>query len=319
LQISLLLVTLEKSYEARRLNVKQVYFFSSTYKLTSIQISQIMLQVGRFNKLKVVKEVPFGLYLDSSKGEILLPKKYIPPHTKVGDELDVFIYTDSEDRLIATTLIPKAQVGDFACLEVVQVTPFGAFLDWGLEKDLFVPLKEQHRKMLLGKKYVVKVVLDQRTERVIGVGKIGAFLEKKYIDLEEGEEVQLFVYEETDLGFMCIINNKYAGILYRNEVFKKLDVGEVIVGYIKKIREDQKIDLSLRKGGFSGVQHEQQIIIDKLEQADGFLPYNDDSSPEDIKRIFQMSKKTFKQLIGNLYKQKVILLEERGIRLVGEG
>jgi predicted RNA-binding protein (virulence factor B family) len=274
-----------------------------------------MLQVGRFNRLKVVKEVPFGLYLESSKGEILLPKKYVPLNTKVGDELNVFIYTDSEDRLIATTLTPKAAVGDFACLEVVQVTPFGAFLDWGLEKDLFVPLKEQHRKMLLGKKYVVKVVLDQRTERVIGVGKIGAFLEKKYIDLQEGEEVQLFVYEETDLGYMCIINAKYAGILYRNEVFKELEVGESTIGYVKKIREDQKIDLSLRKVGFRGVQHEQQSILDKLEKADGFLPYNDDSSPEDIKRVFQMSKKTFKQLIGNLYKQKIITIAQDGIRL----
>ncbi len=283
--------------------------------LLLLQTSQIMLQVGRFNRLKVVKEVPFGLYLESSKGEILLPKKYIPQNTKVGDELNVFIYTDSEDRLIATTLIPKAEVGDFACLEVVQVTPFGSFLDWGLEKDLFVPLKEQHRKMLLGNKYVVKVVLDQRTERVIGVGKIGAFIEKNYIDLEENDEVQLFVYEETDLGYMCIINAKYVGILYRNEVFKPLAVGENIIGYIKKIREDQKIDLSLRKVGFRGVQHEQQIILDKLEKSDGFLPYNDDSSPEDIKRVFQMSKKTFKQLIGNLYKQKVITIAQDGIRL----
>lgn len=273
------------------------------------------MEIGKFNKLKVVKEVPFGLYLESNMGEILLPKKYITEGTQIGDTVNVFIYTDSEDRLIATNLVPLAEVGVFACLEVVHTTSFGAFLEWGLEKHLLVPINEQHRRMNEGEKHVVRVCLDERTNRIIGVAKIGAFIEKQDIKLQEGEEVDLFVYEQTNLGIMCIINNKYAGMLYKNEVFKDLEVGSKTKGFVKKLREDNKIDLTLRLGGFQGVIEEKDIILQRLEEAGGFLPYHDKSEAEEIQRIFQMSKKTFKKLVGNLYKNGFISIIDNGIRL----
>ncbi len=275
-----------------------------------------MLKIGRFNMLKVVKKTPQGLYLDSDKGEILLPNKYVPQGTTIGSKVEVFIYSDSEDRLIATTLKPYAQEGEFACLQVKEVTKIGAFMDWGLEKDLFVPVKEQHRLMRVGEKHVVRVCLDLRTDRLLGVAKLGSFLEKDTSNLRIGEQVNLLVYEFTTLGIMCIVNNLYAGMLYKNEVFKELAIGEKIKGYIKNIRkEDGKIDLSLRKEGFEGIKDQSEIIIKNLQKNDGFLPYGDDSSPEEIKKQFQMSKKTFKRLIGNLYKQGKIVILEHGIRL----
>jgi predicted RNA-binding protein (virulence factor B family) len=274
------------------------------------------LEVGRYNELKIVKEVPFGLYLESSEGEILLPKKYVPESASIGEMIKVFIYTDSEDRLIATTLTPLAVLDDFACLTAVHSTSFGSFLEWGLEKHLFVPLKEQHRLMKEGQKYIVKLCLDKQTNRIIGIGKIASFIEKENIQLQEGEEVALMVYEQTDLGLMCIINNKYVGILYHNEIFKDLSIGEKLIGYVKKIREDKKIDLSTRKLGFIGIVEDKNIILQKLEEYGGFLPYNDLTSPEEIQRVFQMSKKSFKKLIGNLYKIGLIRIETSGIYLL---
>jgi hypothetical protein len=275
-----------------------------------------MLKIGKFNLLKVVKKTPQGLYLDSDKGELLLPNKYIPESVKIGDKLNVFIYSDSEDRLIATTLKPYAQEGEFACLTVKQISKIGAFLDWGLEKDLFVPIKEQHKPMDVGERHVVRVCLDLRTDRLLGVSKIGSFLEKDTSEFQIGQEVKLMVYEFTTLGIMCIVNNRFAGMLYKNEVFKELEIGEQIKGYIKNIREeDDKIDLSLRKEGFDGIKNQADVILLNLKQNNGFLPYGDDSSPEDIKQQFQMSKKTFKRLIGNLYKQGKIVILEHGIKL----
>jgi predicted RNA-binding protein (virulence factor B family) len=275
-----------------------------------------MLKIGKFNLLEVVKKTPQGLYLDSDKGELLLPNKYIPEAVKIGDKLNVFIYSDSEDRLIATTLKPYAQEGEFACLTVKQTLKIGAFLDWGLEKDLFVPIKEQHKPMDVGERHVVRVCLDLRTDRLLGVSKIGSFLEKDTSEFQIGQEVKLMVYEFTTLGIMCIVNNRFAGMLYKNEVFKELEIGEQIKGYIKNIREeDDKIDLSLRKEGFDGIKNQADVILLNLKQNNGFLPYGDDSSPEDIKQQFQMSKKTFKRLIGNLYKQGKIVILEHGIKL----
>jgi predicted RNA-binding protein (virulence factor B family) len=273
------------------------------------------LEIGRFNHLQVAKIVEFGIYLATERGNILMPGKYVPEGTQVDDWLDAFVYTDSEDRLIATTLRPYAQVGDFACLTVKQVAPFGAFLDWGLEKDLLVPVKEQHRTMEAGKTYVVKVCLDPRTERVIGVGKIAQFLYKGEPDLENGQEVNLFVYEMTDLGIMCIIDDTYSGILYKNEIFQNIGLGDKLKGYVKKVRQDFKIDLTLRKPGFKGIKDERHSILEKLEASGGFLPYHDNSSPEEIKEVFQMSKKSFKALIGTLYKEGRISIETEGIRL----
>jgi predicted RNA-binding protein (virulence factor B family) len=295
-------------------------FNFEVFKLNKIKyyiyITFFMLKIGRFNTLKVVKKTPQGLYLDSDRGEILLPNKYIPQGTTIGSKVEVFIYSDSEDRLIATTLKPYAQEGEFVCLQVKEVTKIGAFMDWGLEKDLFVPIKEQHKPMAVGEKHVVRVCLDLRTDRLLGVAKLGSFLEKDTSSLQIGEEVRLLVYEFTTLGIMCIVNNRYAGMLYKNEVFKELAIGEKIKGYIKNIREeDGKIDLSLRKEGFEGIKDQSEIILKNLRQNDGFLPYGDDSPPEEIKKQFQMSKKTFKRLIGNLYKQGKIVILEHGIRL----
>jgi predicted RNA-binding protein (virulence factor B family) len=275
-----------------------------------------MVSIGKFNTLKILKQTPQGLYLDSDRGEILLPNKYIPESAKIGDEVSVFIYTDSEDRLIATNLKPYALLDEFVCLEVKHTTKFGAFLDWGLEKDLFVPLKEQHKLMNVGEKHVVRVCLDARTDRLIGISKIGAFLEKDTSDLEIGEEVSLLAYEFTTLGLMCVVNSCYAGMLYKNELYKSLKVGDKVKGYIKNIREeDGKIDLSLRQEGFDGIKDESEGIIKLLKQNEGYLPYGDHSDPEDIKKQFQMSKKTFKKLVGNLYRQGKILILEQGISL----
>lgn len=274
-----------------------------------------MLKIGNYNTLKVVKEVDFGLYLESGKGEILIPSKYVPQNTRIGDELEVFVYTDSEDRLIATTLSPIAVVGEFAAMTVKDVTDFGAFLDWGIQKDLLVPNNEQHRKLYKGQKTVVRVCLDPRTDRVVGVGKLGPFLSKDTSELEEKQEVSLLIYEETDLGYMAIIDNQYAGMLYRNEVFEPLEVGDTRLGYIRKIREDGKIDLRLNKEGVAAIIDGKDIVLNKLKSEGGFLPYHDKTDADVIKEVFQISKKTFKKAIGGLYRDGSIVLLENGIKL----
>ncbi len=274
-----------------------------------------MLEIGKFNRLLVCKEVPFGLYLESEEGEILMPKRYVAEGTQIGDWVEVFIYHDSEDRLVAVTTVPMAQRDEFVCLEVKQTTDFGAFMDWGLTKDLFVPKKEQRYPMVEGQKQVVRICLDPRTNRLIGISKIFPFLEQQNIELEERQEVQLMVFDETDIGISCLINEKYVGILYRNEVFRHLRMGEKTIGYIKKIREDNKIDLSLRRQGFEKVMGEAAFILQKLKENGGFLPFSDNSSPDEIKDTFQMSKKMFKKLIGNLFKEQKIEILEEGIKL----
>ncbi len=274
-----------------------------------------MLRIGNNNTLKVVKEVDFGMYLESDQGEILIPRKYIPENTQIGDELDVFVYTDSEDRLIATTVSPIAVVGEFAAMTVKDVTDFGAFLDWGIQKDLLVPNNEQHRKLYKGQKAVVRVCLDPRTSRVIGVGKLNPFLNKDTTDLEEKQVVDLLIYDETDLGYMAIIDSQYSGILYRNEVFEQLNVGDTRTGYIRKIREDGKIDLRLSKEGIEAITDGKDIVLQKLKAGGGFLPYHDKTEADIIKEVFEMSKKTFKKAIGGLYRDGSIVLLENGIRL----
>lgn len=273
------------------------------------------MEIGNFNELKVNRKVDFGLYLQSDKGEILIPNKYVPEGTEIGDTLKVFVYTDSEDRLIATTLIPKAVVGDFASLEVKQVNQFGAFLDWGLEKDLFVPFNEQYKRLKEGQKCIVRVCLDYQTNRVIGVTKINAFLKKELKGLKEGDAVDLFIYDETDLGFSALVNKKYSGILYRSEVFENLQVGDEKKGFIKKLREDGKIDLSLKASGLKAIKDDKDKILNALERNKGFIPLNDESDPEKIKMILQMSKKAFKRAVGGLLKSDMVSIEPDGIRL----
>jgi uncharacterized protein len=276
-----------------------------------------VLEIGKYNELTVVKEVPFGIYLETEKGEVLMPLKYVPPGTKPGDTLTCFVYKDSEDRLIATTQKPKGVVDEFTCLTVKDIGEAGAFMDWGLLKDLLVPYQEQHKKMEVGKKYVVRICLDSKTDRIIGVTKLGSFLSKDIAELKEGQKVSLLIYEFTDLGVMAIINDKYRGMLYKNEVFKKLEIGDRVEGYIKKLRdEDNKIDLTLQKQGYAEVEESKDIVMNKLIEHKGQLPFSDNSSPEEIKAFFQISKKSFKKIIGALYKEGKIDLTDAGIRLI---
>jgi uncharacterized protein len=274
------------------------------------------LRLGRYNHLRVAKFVDFGLYLDTDQGEILLPRKYVPPGTEVDDVLEVFIYTDSEDRPIATTLKPLATEGQFASLLVKSVAGVGAFLDWGLEKDLFVPFKEQLRRMEEGRRYVVRVCVDHQSGRLIGTSKIADFLYAGAPDLEEGQPVELLVFDQTPLGFSCIVDGLYRGMLFRNEVFRDLQVGDALPGFVKQLRPDHRIDLTLQKSGMVAMRREEEKILAKLRANRGFVPFGDKSEPEAIYREFQMSKKTFKAALGQLYKHRRVRLAPEGTYLL---
>jgi len=275
-----------------------------------------MTEIGKINHLYVVKEVDFGIYLDGGDlGEILMPKRYVPEGTQPEDTIEAFIYLDSEDRLVATTEKPLAMVDEFALLEVVSVTQVGAFLNWGLPKDLFVPFREQRQPMEEGKMYLVFVYLDTNTKRIAASSKIEQYLDNIPIDYDENEEVDLIIVNETDLGFNAIIDNSHLGILYKNEVFQTLNPGDKVQGYIKKIRTDGKIDLRLDKIGYEKITSFVDRIIVELQKNNGFLPLTDKSSPEEIYKTFKISKKNFKAAIGALYKKRFITLEENGIRL----
>ncbi|MHC1704552.1 MAG: S1 RNA-binding domain-containing protein [Tenuifilaceae bacterium] len=276
-----------------------------------------MAEIGKLNNLRVVKEVDFGLYLDGGEhGEILIPKRYVPENCKPEDIIEVFIYLDSEDRIIATTEKPFIKVGEFAMLQVAAVTPMGAFLDWGLPKDLFVPFREQKQKMEEGKWYIVTCYLDYDTKRLVASAKIEKYLDNLPPDYEAGEEVELLISGETDLGFNAIINSKHLGVLYKNEVFQPIKKGDRIKGYIKKIREDEKIDLILQKAGYQKVDDISMKILQVLKDHDGFLNVTDKSDPDKIYDLFGVSKKTFKKAIGSLFKLRIINIEDNGIRLV---
>jgi uncharacterized protein len=274
-----------------------------------------MLEIGRYNDLVVEKEVEFGLYLNSEAGEILLPQKYVPKDTNVGDTLEVFIYTDSEDRLVATTLEPMGVLDDFVFLEAKDVVPFGTFMDWGLEKDLLVPKSEQKDKMVPGEKYLTKICFDEMTDRVYGTTKISVNCDKNIEDLKEGQEVDLLIHSLTKIGIMAVIDNRYYGMLYTNETYKDLSVGDACKGYIMRLREDNKIDLTLKKPGYGSVKASSDVILNTLEKAGGFIPCHDKSSPEEIKKVFSMSKKEFKRAVGGLFKKGLIELKEDGIKL----
>ncbi len=276
-----------------------------------------MAQIGKLNHLEVLKELDFGIYLDGGDlGEILMPKRYVPEGTMLGDFIEAFIYLDSEDRLIATTEKPLAQIEEFALLEVVSVTPVGAFLNWGLPKDLFVPFREQRKPMEVGKKYLVYVYLDTDSKRIAASSKIENYLDNIPVDYDENEEVDLIIVNETDLGYNAIIDYSHLGILYKNEVFQELNPGDRVQGYIKKIRPDGKIDLRLDKIGYEKITSFVDRIIVELQKNKGFLPLTDKSSPEEIYKTFKISKKNFKAAIGALYKKRFIALEDNGIRLL---
>ena len=276
-----------------------------------------MAEIGKLNTLRVVKEVDFGLYLDGGEhGEILIPKRYVPENCKPEDNIEVFIYLDSEDRIIATTEKPYIKVGEFAMLQVVAVNQMGAFLYWGLPKDLLVPFREQKQKMEEGKWYIVTAYLDPDSKRLVASAKIDKFLDNLPPDYEDGEEVDLLISGETDLGFNAIINSKHLGVLYKNEVFQPLKKGDKIKGYIKKIREDEKIDLILQKPGYQKVDDISMKIVDILKEHGGFIAITDKSDPDTIYNLFGVSKKTFKKAIGSLYKLRIISINDEGIKLV---
>ncbi len=271
---------------------------------------------GKFSKLQITKIVDFGVYLDGEQlGEILLPMKWVPEGCRPHDKLEVFIYFDSEDRLIATTHKPLAQVGDFAFLRAKAVNDVGAFLDWGLDKDLLVPYREQKVKMTAGKYYLVYIFADEKTGRLAGSAKLEQFFERDTTALRSGEEVDLVIWAKSDLGYKAIINNLYEGLLYDNEIFQEPEIGKKMKGFVVKAREDGKIDLSLFKPGYGKVDELSQKIIDILEKNDGFIGISDKSPAEEIYEMFGMSKKTFKKAIGSLYKQRIIMIEENGIKL----
>ncbi|PHX62381.1 MAG: GntR family transcriptional regulator [Flavobacteriales bacterium] len=275
-----------------------------------------MLQIGVYHTLKIDRETKVGLFLVNETDDVLLPNKYVPNDFAIGDDLTVFVYLDHEERPVATTLKPLITLNSFAVLQVNYINKFGAFLNWGMEKDLFVPFKEQARPMEKDKRYIVTMYLDKQTGRLAASSKINQFLDKEPLDIEVGQEVDLMVSHITEIGINVIINLKFRGLAYQNEVFETVSPGYKTKGYIKTIRPDGKIDVSFQKQGFEAIDDSAQQVLEALKQNDGVLRLNDNSHPEEIKSVMKMSKKTFKKAIGSLYKQKLIDINNEGIQLV---
>jgi uncharacterized protein len=263
--------------------------------------SQFMINIGEINRLSAARRTDNGVYLtdEDRSGEVLLPNKYVPEDIAEGDVLEVFIFNDSEDRITATTATPKIKLHEFACLQVRDVTPVGAFLDWGLEKDLLVPFKEQPGRMKKGGWYMVFLYLDGETDRLVASGRYQKFLQKENITVKPGEEVNLIIDDPTDLGVNVIINHRFRGLIYQNELFQKIRRGDRLTGFIKNVREPNA-----------------EKILAELKASQGYLRLTDKSDPDDIAEVLEMSKKTFKKAVGALYKQRLIRLEKDGIYLV---
>ena len=276
-----------------------------------------MIQIGQYNTLRVIKEVDFGLYLDGGEaGEILLPKRFVPTGLKEDDEVEVFLYHDSEDRIIATTQKPYAIAGEIALLKVVSQTGHGAFLDWGLMKDIFLPLSQQTTRIIDGESYLVKLYIDERTGRIAATQRIERDFSNDELTVKEKEAVNLIVFQRTDIGYKVIINNKHLGVLHYNEVFRELEIGDKEKGFIKTIREENKIDVSLGVPGYKKVETETDKILRLLSENNGYLPYHDKSDPEEIYEFFGISKKVFKIATGALYKQRKIEFTQTGFKLI---
>ena len=281
-----------------------------------------MVRVGEYNTLKVKKELEFGLILDDGKDGILLPKRFVPRGARIGDDLNVFLYHDGEDRLIATTQHPLGTLGQIVKLRVVSVTPHGAFLDWGLMKDLFVPKSKQLSGMRLGGDYMVKIYLDEQTGRLAATEKIEPSLSNEELTVKEKDTVDLTVLRRTDIGYVVIINNRHTGVLHFNEIFRDIAVGDKFQGFIKNITSaeispsgETQIDVVAGKPGYERTEDAGAKILRLLKENKGHLPYHDKSEPEIIYSTFGMSKKTFKMTTGRLYKEKKILITEEGIQL----
>ena len=275
-----------------------------------------MITAGEYHTLTVLRKVEFGLYLDDGDKGILLPNRFVPSNAKPGDSLKVFIYHDSEDRLIATTENPKAIAGEIVKLKVVSITEQGAFMDMGLMKDLFVPLSQQKTKLMVRGEYLVNIYIDKRTGRMAGTEKFDSLLSNEALTVKEKEIVDLIVYRRTDIGYVVIINNIHTGILHHNEIYRSITSGDKFQGFIKKIYSDNRIDVAAGKPGIERVLDATGVILQLLNENEGFLPYHDKSNPDDIYAFFGISKKNFKMTIGNLFRQKLILIESDGIRLV---
>jgi len=279
------------------------------------------IQLGRRNQLEVLREVDFGLYLDGGEmGDILLPQRYVAEGTKVGDILDVFLYLDSEERLVATTQHPLVEVGQFAYLEVSWVNQYGAFLNWGLMKDLFCPFREQKMRMLQGNKYIIYCYVDEQTSRIVASAKVEKFLSKERPAYQPGDCVEALIQQKTDLGFKAIIDGRHSGLIYQNELFRELHTGDSVKAYVKQVRPDGKLDIALQQQGQQNVtDFARQLFQYIFESDEGFCPFHDKSDAEDIYAEFKVSKKTFKKAVGDLYKRHLITIEPDGLRLTSEG
>jgi len=276
-----------------------------------------MVEIGTFNQLQVVKQVDFGLYLDGGELDtILLPRRYVPEGCEIGDWLDVFLYFDSDDLLIATTEKPKVQVGDCEMLTVIDINHAGAFMDWGLPKDLLVPYNEQQKPMEVGYSYVVHVFHDQNSDRIAASTKLNHHLDEETVWLKPRQQVNLLIAGRTDLGYKAVIDNKYLGLIFRADAFRPLKIGERLPGFVKNIRADGKIDLVISQSTLQGDHDLGEQIIRHLQEMGGESQISDKSDPEEIYRLFKVSKKKYKQALGTLYKSKRILIEPGKVKLI---
>ena len=276
-----------------------------------------MIRLGDYNTLKVVKEVDFGLYLDGGEeGEILLPTRYVPKGCRPGDDIEVFLYLDQDERLIATTLRPLAKVGDFACLEVAWVNEYGAFLHWGLMKDLFCPFREQKMRMVKGNSYIVYVTIDEDSYRMIATAKVERYLSHERPNYKHGDEVDLLVWQKTDLGFKVIVDNLFQGLVYESQIFKPITTGNRKKGYVAHIRQDGKIDITLQPTGRQNITDFSEQLLQYLKDNGGHCDLGDKSPAELIVDRFKVSKKTYKKAVGDLYRQRLISINDDGITLL---
>ena len=279
-----------------------------------------MLSIGEYHTLTIDRDTPPGLFLKDDSGdkenEVLLPNKYKPESFEIGDELKVFVYLDHDERPVATTLQPYVHLDEFAFLECVDVTKMGAFLDWGLEKHLFVPFKEQAYPMKPGDHYLIFCYLDEETQRLTASSKVNHFLDNTELTVEPYEKVDLIVTNKTDIGFNLIVNELHQGLVYHDDVFQDLKTGDRLTGWVKKTRKDNKIDITLQRPGYRSIEPNADAVMNELEMNNGFLALTDKSTPEEIKAKLEISKKSFKKAIGMLYKKRLISIEEDGIHLV---
>lgn len=275
-----------------------------------------MLEIGKYNRLEVKTKSDIGLFLTDGKDDVLLPRKYVPDATSIGDELDVFVYLDNENRPVATTLEPFACLEDFAFLTVKDVNEYGAFLDWGIAKDIFVSYAEQRSKMIVGEEYLVYLFVDEVSGRIAATTKWSKYIDTETSDLQPGDEVELLIAEKTDLGFKAIVDNQFEGLIYANEVFGEINVGDFKRGYVKLIRDDGKIDLRLQPSGYGHIEDLREVLLHQLEINNGAIPLGDKSAPEDIYGRLKMSKKVFKKVVGALFKERLITISDFEIKIV---